>query len=398
MSWVGDRDSYGSGRSADDGVDHAAECPRARSTHSIRAGPIMSTSWQRQSLAESLLCHVVPKAGHHSSFTSPVPHDQLRAPAAYRDTKRRVDENGAGQRAKSWKDRAVLVRPYPGANKTNVLNALQEIQSKAANTRTRPPNGLMNTRHHQYLTWANEAAQRLRNQISDADIERLIFTRRYWLVLSSPPEPHLVDMINMELDERATALKEARDALEAQYVRWSGDAVFVVPDTSVFIEHPDKLEDIDLAAELGVDAQSLLLLVPIIVIDELDGLKRSKDRYLRWRAAYSLAYLDRLLPDPTHITQMRAAGPSPKDAGVQRGETYVELIFDPPGHERLPIADDEIVDRALAIRDLAGREVTVVTYDSGQATRARRAGLRVCRLTHPLERDEPARDNGKTRR
>jgi rRNA-processing protein FCF1 len=255
----------------------------------------------------------------------------------------------------------------------------------------------MGTRHDQYLTWANEAARHLRNQISDADIEQLIFTRRYWLVLSSPPEPHLANVIDMELDERSAALQEAHDALEAQYVRWSGDAAFVVPDTSVFIEHPDKLEDLDLATDLGIDAQPLLLLIPIIVIDELDGLKRSKDRYPRWRAAYTLAYLDRLLPDPTEIIRMRPAERPMKNNGAQRGEVHVEMIFDPPGHERLPIADDEIVDRALAVRDLAGRPVTVVTYDSGQATRARRVGLEVCHLAHQLEPDEPTR-NSKARR
>jgi hypothetical protein len=120
----------------------------------------------------------------------------------------------------------------------------------------------------------------------------------------------------------------------------------------VSIEHPDKLEDLDLAAELGVDAQPLLPLVPIIDVDELGGLKRSKDRHRRGRPVYSLAYLDRLLPDPTHITRMKIAGPSLNDAGMQCGEAYVEPIFDPPAHERLPIADDEIVNRTPAIRDL----------------------------------------------
>lgn len=37
------------------------------------------------------------------------------------------------------------------------------------------------------------------------------------------------------------------------------------------------------------------IIVPIIVVDELDRLKESSNRFTRWRAGYSLAALDRLL-------------------------------------------------------------------------------------------------------
>ena len=66
------------------------------------------------------------------------------------------------------------------------------------------------------------------------------------------------------------------------------------------------------------------------------------------------------------------------------------MVFDPPGHVRLPINDDEIIDRALTIQPLVGRPVTLLTYDTGQSTRARNAGLRVKKLTKPIG-DEPQR-------
>jgi len=56
--------------------------------------------------------------------------------------------------------------------------------------------------------------------------------------------------------------------------------------------------------------------------------------------------------------------------GIPRGEVTIELVFDPPGHARLPINADEIIDRILAIQPLAGREVTLLTHDTGQPTRA----------------------------
>ena len=39
------------------------------------------------------------------------------------------------------------------------------------------------------------------------------------------------------------------------------------------------------------------MLVPIVIVDELDRLKESKDKWVRWRAGYTLAVLDRLFAD-----------------------------------------------------------------------------------------------------
>jgi hypothetical protein len=49
----------------------------------------------------------------------------------------------------------------------------------------------------------------------------------------------------------------------------------------------------------------------------------------------------------------------------------MELVFDQPRHSRLPVNDDEIVDRVLAFEPLAGRDITLLTYDAGQSARAR---------------------------
>ena len=43
----------------------------------------------------------------------------------------------------------------------------------------------------------------------------------------------------------------------------------------------------------------------------------------------------------------------------------------------------------MAVEPLAAREVTLLTYDTGQSTRARNAGLRVKKLVRPAE-SEPA--------
>jgi hypothetical protein len=62
----------------------------------------------------------------------------------------------------------------------------------------------------------------------------------------------------------------------------------------------------------------------------------------------------------------------------------IEVVLDPPGHRRLPISDDEIIDRTLAIQSLAARPVPLITYDTAQSTRARGAGLKAVKLSVPL--------------
>lgn len=71
--------------------------------------------------------------------------------------------------------------------------------------------------------------------------------------------------------------------------------------------------------------------------------------------------------------------------GIPRGAVTLEVLFDPAGHARLPIADDEIVARSLAVQGNAGRTVQFVTYDTAQSFRARHAGLEVIKLASPQE-------------
>ncbi|MFF4653501.1 hypothetical protein [Streptomyces sp. NPDC001380] len=44
------------------------------------------------------------------------------------------------------------------------------------------------------------------------------------------------------------------------------------------------------------------------------------------------------------------------------------IVLDRPGHARLPVADDETIDRAAAVQSPAAREVRPSTCDTGQGT------------------------------
>jgi hypothetical protein len=288
----------------------------------------------------------------------------------------------------------MLVTPLPGTSRDHLLKTLREQHSAASNVWS-GHQGSAQCWLDAYLEWATSALQHLGNQVTRADIDRLVLTPGYVRLLSVAgrltslevgTQRVLNGMVSLELQQRVAAFEAACKALDEQLHRWSGQGVFVLPDTTVYIESPDKLEDLDFAPLVDPDWRDspIRVVVPIAVVDELDGLKNKASKpHARWRAGYTLAHLDQVFIKSTESATLRAADPD-----RSRGYVRMEMVFDPPGHVRLPISDDEIIERALAIQPLIGRTVTLLTYDTGQSMRARNAGLRVNKLTKPIG-DEP---------
>ncbi len=291
----------------------------------------------------------------------------------------------------------MLVTPRPGVNRDNLLKSLQSVHNEVFNLRAGSGPSTAYKRLLAYLEWTSNAVRMLGNQISSADLDRLVLTRRHELLLSGVGGMTSTEMevqrvvnglVSLELDQRVEAFDAAIKALDAQIGRWPAYGHFVVPDTSFYIEHDQKLKDADFGPLIDVWQSPVTVLMPIVIVDELDGLKQSKDKHVRWRAGYTLAVLDMVFTNTAGAARLRAGDVVPGADGLTRSEVSIELVFDPPGHVRLPINDDEIIDRALAIEPLADRMVTLLTYDTGQATRARSAGLRVVKLSKDIG-DEP---------
>jgi len=280
----------------------------------------------------------------------------------------------------------VLVDLLPGARNTDALLAIRDVAVQLSNVRMGGLDHL--ARYDAYIRWANESERRLRTLLRNTDLEKLILTKRYWALLSmamSAQAAPITHVLDNEIDDRVRVLEDVAEALRHRIESWSRPGVFVLPDTSMFISCPEKLEDWDVAATLRVREEPIHVLVPIIVVDELDRLKESGKDRSRWRAGYSLAVLDRVVGGAKGWGRLKAEDFSALDeGGIPRGEVTVEVVLDPPGHTRLPLPDDEIIDRALSTQTLASRAVTLVTYDTGQSMRARAAGLRAIRLVNPL--------------
>lgn len=246
-----------------------------------------------------------------------------------------------------------------------------------------------NDRRNAYIRWVNESVSQLRHLLPPEELNRLFMTPSFWHIhtIGAVDLNVNTETIKVEIDFRSRELEHIHKALEAQKARWAAPRI-VIPDSSMFCEHADKLEDWDLADHLGLaEREPMHIAIPLVVVEELDRLKESGKKHTRWRAAYTTAVINRLLPDSNETGLLREG-----DYAPGRGPITLEILMDRPGHVRRANEDTEIVDQAFAINGLARQPVTVLTYDTGQTRQARVQGLKVLNLhTKPTE-DEPRAD------
>lgn len=276
----------------------------------------------------------------------------------------------------------MIVNLVPGAHIETVHDRLTLALSGLANGR----NGNAGERWEAYVNWVNDTVVGLRGLLTPGTIEGLFLTPVYWRLVETSyiESPHIGRVVDREVADRHQAVQAAVGWLENRFNART-HARFVVADTSFFI-HGDKLEDADFRPVARVRERPIHLFVPMVVLDELDRLKDSGKQRARWRAAYTLAVLERVVMMPGEPAELQAEDYSALDSGgIPRGRVMVEVVQDPPGHRRLPLEDDELIDRSVALQALCGEPVTFVTFDTGQAMRARTAGLQVTRLQHPVE-------------
>jgi hypothetical protein len=288
----------------------------------------------------------------------------------------------------------VLLTLEPGAVPGNVLKALFDqktnLQSHYGNL-------------DGYLQWTLDTARMLRGQVSSSDIERLVFRPTLWRFhdLRNNLDHFAYQLLSQEMQEQKALLDQVYSALQAEVNRWkSDDGRLIVVDTSVFIHHADKIADIDYAKIVGARFVPVRLVVPRVVVDELDRLKESGNEQSRWRAGHTLGVLDGLLREPRSRAVVRQRDEDWSDTlavnEIPRDEVTVEVLFDDPRHVRLNDNDDEIIDRTLALKTYQGpvpgaAAVCLLTMDTSMALRARMVGLTVYKESKPLSEEPPDR-------
>ncbi len=164
------------------------------------------------------------------------------------------------------------------------------------------------------------------------------------------------------------------------------DRTIVVLDTNTLLHYRNP-DQIDWQALTG--ASDVLLVVPLVVLDELDDKRNAKDTSLARRARNIASTIEKW------TANAGAARPTELVNGVA-----IVVLSEEPGHRRLPNNDDEIIAVARSLAD-RGERVFVATADGGMRTRARVRDVSVLGLPddHRLETPDPVeQDNVALRR
>lgn len=290
----------------------------------------------------------------------------------------------------------MIVKAHPLADRGNLRAALEQHVANVTNVRGfsgNAANWLV-----RYLDWANDTAQALHNMLRPEEINRLIFTPTYSALLTaagtdmaSNNERIVNGLLRTELQQRVTAFEQLRDDVLSQIARWSEPAMFIVCDTDFYLHNGRTLGHIDFH-QLVNDAgphhdyrlrdgiNSVHLLIPGQVLLELDRQKNT-NRDVRTQARMTLRTIDDWFEKPHQV--YREAPRSNGQFGHDPARFSAELLLDPLGHVPLEVGDDEIIDRILAARPLAGRDITLITFDTHMSTKARISGVPVIKLEQP---------------
>jgi hypothetical protein len=285
----------------------------------------------------------------------------------------------------------VIAKAHPLVDRGNLRAALE--QHVADVTNVRGFSGNAGDWLVRYLEWANDTAQGLHNMLLPEEVNRLVFTPTYSALLAaagtdmaSLNQRVVNGLLRTELQQRAAAFEQLRNDVRDQIDRWSNPAMFIVCDTNYFLHNERELGYIDFrqlvieagqehARRLGEGRDNVHLLIPGQVLLELDRHKNT-NREVRTRARTTLRTIDAWFekPDQIHRETRHAKIPGPPP------QFSAELLLDPLGHVPLAVGDDEIIDRTLAARPLAGRDITLVTFDTHMSTKARISGVPVIKL------------------
>ncbi|MBD3777678.1 MAG: hypothetical protein IE923_00235 [Micrococcales bacterium] len=222
-----------------------------------------------------------------------------------------------------------------------------------------------------YLSWASDQVRMLAPAVSRGALDELVTTRRHWALHALDPATKgrsLAGIVNTEIEQQARLIDAARNVLVKELGDYVGVDRILVPDTNVYLHVNARFDELDWRPVLVAAHRQTRVVVPLIVLDELDRAKRRSDKVdadskesVRTRARATLKALEeRLLP-------------------LERAEpldvvTY-GLHVERAGHVRLPDADSEVIDQARALRDLTGLPLAILTGDTGMRVRAAVSGV-----------------------
>jgi hypothetical protein len=242
---------------------------------------------------------------------------------------------------------------------TEQINALDQLRLDGRNA-----DAVMRSRDD-YLQWVEWAEIQLADLTHDRTIAELLHTPRYWEIRRLvPSDARPIPLIDAERRVQRDNLHGMRMNLEMHVNRARGAPGHITVIDSHSLLHYQLPDSVAWHEIVGHD--NVRLVVPLRVIEELDGKKYGDSQKLRDRARDLLPKLDALIGvmgEPTPIRE-----------GVTI-EVPVEFISGTP-RVKPTDADEEILFTCRELSQLSGQEggVTLITGDIGMRIRAQALG------------------------
>lgn len=254
------------------------------------------------------------------------------------------------------------------------LNAAKRLSGSVARGGLSPEAeaAYLERRQAGYFDWADVTEGQLGNVTHDPEVLTLPYTSAYYAIRQfAPNSPRAVAFIDSEIARQVRGLEDLRDDLQRRLERArAAPGAITVLDTNVLLHHqlPDSV-----AWRQVVGQESVRLVIPLRVIEELDAKKYTESERLRRRARERLPKLYALV----------GTGGAPK--ALPGGHGTLEVFIEPGPRMRPADADTEILETAHDLARLSGSEVAIVTGDTGMRLRAEAEGIATFAMPAPAE-------------
>lgn len=182
-------------------------------------------------------------------------------------------------------------------------------------------------------------------------------------------------MVDSERDDRRRVFErviEELSVIDQRLASMPTHVAFVVPDTNFFLHQELYFDEVDWST-ISNELDEFRVMIPMAVVRELDKAKRAQP---------GKKVSDR--NDESARTRARVTSRRIRGMFKYVGDTHklgsrsgMELLLDPRGHRHLDDADTEIIERALALKALSGKDVFIAKDDGGMQFMAEVAHLKV---------------------
>ncbi len=258
----------------------------------------------------------------------------------------------------------------------DALATVRQVKDQLWNARVQGNNAA--DRKNAFLTWCDQwATPQLGNHFPASEDLFGELADSFHRVVQTP-----------QLSERELNMLMARECKEwdARLERLIGE----IQGRLAFLARPGRLVVLDTSALMegvfftGFDwhlldpslrGDAVRLVVPSLVVEELDDLKRDRDGRKKAKARRVL----------TALWDLHRTAPAKPAALPERVDVTIVVLLDDGWHRRMPNNDGEIIDQALSLRDAAGQPVILAAGDYTQLYRAAPAGLAAILMPRPDE-------------